>query len=63
MKKILLSLIIGFNLMLTPGSSAYAQNSKKNVEPNVENNFMPSVRSLAMMQNPDLMGTYILNSK
>jgi hypothetical protein len=61
MKRILLSIILGFKFILLSGSGVHAQNSKQNVEPNVENNFMPSVHSLAMMQNPDLKGTYILN--
>lgn len=61
MKKTLLAIFIIFALLIAPGQSVYAQNSKKNVEPNVENNFMPSVHNLAALENPDLRGTYILS--
>jgi hypothetical protein len=61
MKKILFAIILDFTFMTMPGNSVCAQNSKKNIEPNVENNFMRSVYNLATLWNIDLTGTYILN--
>lgn len=61
MKKILFAIILNFAFMAVPGNNVRAQNSKKNIEPNVENNYMQSVHNLAMLWNIDLAGTYILN--
>ncbi len=61
MKKILFAIILDFTFITVPGNNVCAQNSKKNIEPNVENNYMRSVYNLAILWNMDLTGTYILN--
>jgi hypothetical protein len=61
MKKILFALTIGFVCIAALNDCVNAQNSKKDVESNVEKSFMPSIRNLAKLENPDLTGTYILN--
>src|SRR5450432_188977 len=61
MKKILFALIMGFTFIAAPSNCAYAQNSKKAIESNFKKNYMPSIRNLATLENPDLSGAYILN--
>jgi len=61
MKKILFALTLGFSFITAPGNFAFSQNSKKVIEPNLRQNFMPSIRNLGMLKNPDLTGVYILN--
>ena len=61
MKEILFALIlVGFTFIPAPGGCVYAQNSKKDIEPIVNRNFIPSVRYLAGLLNPDLTTTYML---
>jgi hypothetical protein len=61
MKKILFTLTIGFSFVTALNNAVCAQNSKKVIEPNVKKNFMPSIRNLATLENPDLSGVYMLN--
>ena len=60
MKEILFALILGFTFIPAPGGGIYAQNSRKVIESNVRKNFIPSVRYLAALMNPDLSATYML---
>jgi hypothetical protein len=61
MKKIIFTLIaaIGFNAVVC--YSCCAQNSWKGTEPDFDKDFLPSVRNLAMLSNPDIKGAYLLN--
>ncbi len=61
MKEILFALILGFTFIPAPGGNVYAQNSRKIIEPNLKKSFMPSVHHLAVLMNPDLGATHILN--
>jgi hypothetical protein len=61
MKKALFASAIGFTFFTALFNCVYAQDSKKSVEPSVEKNFMPSIRKLAKLGNPDLTGANILN--
>jgi hypothetical protein len=61
MKKTIFVLTMGFTFfILTPSNYILAQNSKKDFGPDLKKNFMPSLHSLAMLQNPDLTGAQIL---
>jgi hypothetical protein len=60
MKKFFFALILGFTFIPVPGGSIYAQNSRKVIESNVRKNFIPSIRNLAGLLNPDLSATYML---
>ncbi len=61
MKKIIFALIaaIGFNAIIC--YCCCAQNSLKGTEPDFDKDFLPSVRNLAMLSNPDLNGAYLLD--
>jgi hypothetical protein len=59
MKKLLFLLIIACISMV--GNQAYAQFSNKTSAPDAENDFAPSSRNLAILQNHDLRGAYILS--
>jgi hypothetical protein len=60
MKEFLFALILGFTFIPVPGGGIYAQNSRKVIEFNMRKNFIPSVRNLAALVNPDLSATYML---
>jgi hypothetical protein len=59
MKKLLFLLIAG--CISVVGNRIYAQYSNKSFEPDAENDFMPSARNLAILQNHDLQGARILS--
>jgi hypothetical protein len=61
MKKNLFGLIAGicFNAMIC--CCCCAQNSWKGAEPEFDKDFLPSVRTLAMLSNQDIKGAYLLN--
>jgi hypothetical protein len=61
MKKILFAFAIGFAFSSVAGDFTYAQNSRKNIDPESKLNFMPSLHNLAMLQNHDLTGVILLN--
>jgi hypothetical protein len=61
MKKILFALTVGFSFITAPGNLAFAQNSKKLIEPGLRKNYLPSLRNLGMLKNTDLTGTCVLN--
>ncbi|HEY4966221.1 MAG TPA: hypothetical protein VII28_07470 [Puia sp.] len=61
MKEILFALFLGFTFIPAPGGNVFAQNSRKVIEPNLKKNFMPSVHNLALLLNPDLGATHMLN--
>jgi hypothetical protein len=61
MKKILFALTVGFTFITVLSKCVYAQNSKKVIDPNVKKNFIPSIRNLANLANPNLSGAHILN--
>ena len=60
MKKILFALIIGFTFIVALSNCSFAQNSNKGIESKFKKDLIPSIRNLAILENPDLMGTYIL---
>jgi hypothetical protein len=60
MKKALILLTIGFTLSLASGDCMYAQNSQKNIEPEIKLDFMPSIHNFSMLQNHDLSGVNLL---
>jgi hypothetical protein len=60
MKKILSALSMGFSFILALSNCSFAQNYNKGIESGDKKNFIPSIRHLATLQNPDLTGTYIL---
>ena len=60
MKKILFVLFIGFSFVAAFSSCVFAQNSNKGVESKFKKDLIPSIRNLAILENPDLTGTYIL---
>jgi hypothetical protein len=59
MKKLLILLIVVCTSMV--GNRVYAQFSNKTSAPDAENDFAPSSRNLAILQNHDLRGAYILS--
>jgi hypothetical protein len=61
MKKIIFALIAGIGINAVTGNGCYAQNSWKGTEPDFDKNFLPSVRNLAILSNPDIKGAYLLN--
>lgn len=60
MKEILFALILGFTFTPAPGGCIYAQNSRKVIEPILKKDFMPHIRNLAILLNPDLGNTHRL---
>jgi hypothetical protein len=60
MKEILFALTLGFTFISAPGGYIYAQNSRIVIEPNLKYNFMPHIRNLASLLNPDLGSTHML---
>jgi hypothetical protein len=63
MKKILSALSIGFTSIIALSNCLYAQNSEKPVAYKDTKNFKLSIRSLAVLENPALMGTYVPDTK
>ncbi len=61
MKEIFFALILGLTFNPAPGGNVYAQNSRKIIDPNLKKNFIPSVRNLTLLMNPDLTSTRILH--
>jgi hypothetical protein len=61
MKKILFTLTMGLTFITALVNCSYGQNSRNNIESNARKNFMPSIRSLARLANPDLSGASILS--
>jgi hypothetical protein len=59
MKKLLFLLIAA--CISVAGNRVYAQFSNRSSAPDAENDFAPSSRNLAILQNHDLRGAYILN--
>lgn len=60
MKEFLFALILGCTFIPAPGGCIYAQNSKKVIDPGLKKNFIPSVRNLGLLMNPDLVSTHML---
>ncbi len=61
MKKIPLALTLGFIFITTFCKCTSGQTSKKVIESNFIKDFMPSIRNLDILANPDLSATHILN--
>jgi len=60
MKKALFSLVLGFTFSMMTGAYIHAQNSQKNIEPEMKLDFMPSIHNLSMLQNHDLSSVNLL---
>jgi hypothetical protein len=60
MKEILFALILGFTFIPAPGGCIYAQNSRKVIDPGLKKDFMPHVRNIDELLNPDLGSTHML---
>jgi|SRR5450631_2631362 len=63
MKKILLTLTVGFISLTMFGSKTLAQNYDSLVAFNKIKNFRPSIRNLAALESLSFMGTYVLEAK
>ena len=61
MKKILFALLLGFTFIPVPDGCVYAQNSRKVLDPGLKKYFIPSVRDLSLLMNPDLVSTHRLH--
>lgn len=61
MKKAYFSLTLAICCAMVFSIRVDAQNAGNSFEPNFRKNFMPSVRNLASLANPDLSGTRLLN--
>jgi hypothetical protein len=61
MKKTTFTIALGFSsIIMISANNIVAQNSKKDFGPDLKKNFIPSLLSLAMLQNPDLSGAELL---
>ncbi len=63
MKKILFALSIGFTSIAALSNCAYAQNSANPVAFNDTKTFKSSIRYMAALESPAIMGTYIPDAK
>ncbi|HEY2648446.1 MAG TPA: hypothetical protein VGI38_04605 [Puia sp.] len=61
MKKTIFTIALGFSsVIMMSGNYILAQNSKKDFGPDLKKNFLPSLHSLAILQNPDLTDAQLL---
>jgi hypothetical protein len=60
MEKTLFALTLGIAFNIVAGYHTYAQNSQKNIEPDIKMNFMQSIHNLSILKNHDLTGANLL---